>query len=103
MDIDVEKRVNEAIEQLRKISIDDIDFNQLDPIARMMLIALINETQKIQDYVEGTTQRVVERYCSDFIPYEKINAVPAITLIHSTFKSQKDTEIINVGSGASFA
>lgn len=103
MDIDVEKRVNEAIEQLRKISIDDIDFNQLDPVARMMLIALINETQKIQDYVDGTTQRIVERYCSDFIPYEKTNAVPAITLIHSTFKSQKDTEIINVGSGATFA
>ena len=86
MDIDIERRVNETIEQLRKLSIDGIDFNQMDPIAKMMLIALINEVQKIQDYVDTTSQRIVERYCSDFIPYENVNAVPAITLINPTFK-----------------
>ncbi len=102
MDIDIERRVNEAIEQLHKISIDGIDFNQMDPIAKMMLIALINEVQKIQDYVDSTSQRIVERYCSDFIPYENVNAVPAITLINPTFKPKKDTGIINVGAGASF-
>lgn len=102
MDIDIERRVNEALEQLRKLSIDGIDFNQMDPIAKMMLIALINEVQKIQDYVDSTSQRIVERYCSDFIPYENVNAVPAITLINPTFKPQKDTGIINVGAGASF-
>ena len=82
MDIDIERRVNEAIEQLRKLSIDGIDFNQMDPIAKMMLIALINEVQKIQDYVDSTSQRIVERYCSDFIPYENVNAVPAIETIN---------------------
>ncbi len=102
MDIDIERKVNEAIEQLRKLSIDGIDFNQMDPIAKMMLIALINEVQKIQDYVDSTSQRIVERYCSDFIPYENVNAVPAITLINPTFKPKKDTGIINVGAGASF-
>lgn len=102
MDIDIERRVNETIEQLRKLSIDGIDFSQMDPIAKMMLIALVNEVQKIQDYVDSTSQRIVERYCSDFIPYENVNAVPAIVLINPTFKPKKDTGIINVGSGASF-
>lgn len=100
MDIDIERRVNEAVEQLRKLSIDGIDFNQMDPIAKMMLIALINEVQKIQDYVDGATQRIVERYCSDFIPYENVNAIPAIALINP--KPRKDTDIINVVAGASF-
>lgn len=103
MDIDVEKRVNEAIEQLRKLSIRDINFSQMDPVAKMMLIALINECQKIQDYIEGMPHKIVERFCTDFVPLEKIEAVPAITLINPTFKPKKDSEMINVGTGASFA
>lgn len=103
MDIDVEKRVNEAISQLRELSIQDIDFNQMDPIAKMMLIALINECQKIQDYIDGTTQRIVDRFRTDFIPREKIEAIPAITLINPTFKPKKETGIVIVGAGASFS
>ena len=102
MDIDIERRVNEVVEQLRTISIDGIDFGQMDPIAKMMLIALINEVQKIQDYVDGASQRIVERFCSDFIPYENVNAVPAIVLLNPTFKPKKDTGIITIGSDASF-
>ncbi len=103
MDIDVERRVNEAISQLRELSIQDIDFNQMDPVAKMMLIALINECQKIQDYIDGTTQRIVDRFCTDFIPHEKIEAIPAITLVNPTFKPKKETGIVSVGTGASFA
>ncbi len=103
MDIDVEKRVNEAISQLRELSLQDIDFNQMDPVAKMMLIALINECKKIEDYIDGATQRIVERFCTDFIPLEKIEAVPAITLINPIFKPKKEIEIVSVGTGASFA
>lgn len=102
MDIDVEKRVNEAISQLRKLSIQDIDFNRMDPVAKMMLIALINECQKIQDYIDGTTQRIADRFCTDFIPREKIEAIPAITLVNPTFKPKKETGIVSAGTGASF-
>lgn len=102
MDIDIEKRVNDAIGQLRNLSIEDIDFGQMDPVAKMMLIALINEIQKIQDYIDGTVQRIVERFCSDFIPHEKIEAVPAIALINPTFKPQKNMGVIDVGSGVTF-
>lgn len=104
MDIDVEKRVNEAVERLSKQSIDGIDFSQMDPIAKMMLIALINEVQKIQDYVDGTTQRIVERYCSDFIPQEQINAIPAITIVKLDFKKKgKNHVAISVGKDSSFS
>lgn len=103
MDIDVERRVNDAISQLRELSIQDIDFNLMDPVAKMMLIALINECQKIQDYIDETTQRIVDRFCTDFIPRGKIEAIPAITLINPTFKPKKETGIVPVGTGASFS
>lgn len=98
----MEKRVNEAINQLRAMSIHDVDFNQLDPVAKMMLIALINECQKIQDYIDGTTQRIIDRFCTNFIPHEKIEACPALALISPTFKSPKDTGVVNVGTGSTF-
>ena len=50
MDIDLERRVNEAIEQLRMLSVEYINLSLLDPVAKMMLVALVNEVQKIQDY-----------------------------------------------------
>lgn len=102
MDIDVEKRVNKAIEELRELSINDIDFSLLDPVAKMMLIALVNESQKIHDYINGTTQRIIDRFCTDFIPIEKIEAIPAIALVNPVFKAKKDMDIVPVGSGASF-
>ena len=100
---DVEKRVNEAISQLRKLSIHDIDFNQMDPVAKMMLIALISESQKIQDHMDGMTQRIIDRFCTDFIPREKIEAIPAIALVNPSFKPKKETGIVSVGTGASFS
>lgn len=103
MDIDLERRVNEAIEQLRKLSVEDINLSLLDPVAKMMLVALVNEVQKIQDYIDSTAQRIAERYCTDFIPHREISAVPAITLINPLFRPKKDTGIISVGTGDYFS
>lgn len=103
MDIDVAKRVDDAIAELRKLSIDNLDFDRLDPVAKMMLIALINECQKIQDHIDSTTQRIVERFCTDFIPHENVLAVPALVLINPTFRPKKDTGIITAGAGSVFA
>ena len=103
MDIDLERRVNEAIEQLRKLSVEDINLSMLDPVAKMMLVALVNEVQKIQDYIDSTAQRIAERYCTDFIPHREISAVPAITLINPLFRPKKDTGIISVGTGDYFS
>lgn len=102
MDVDLEKRVNQAISDLHNLSINDIEFDKLDPIAKMMLVALINECQKIQDYIDGSTQRIIERFCTDFIPRENIEAIPAMVLINPTFKPNKNIGIINVGNTSTF-
>ena len=34
MDIELEKRISESIEMLRQLSFEQIDFQQLDPVAK---------------------------------------------------------------------
>ena len=102
MDLDIEKRVKESIDYLRQFTTESIDYDQMDPVAKMMLTALLHESQKIRDYIDSTPQKIVERYCSDFIPYEKVGAMPALTLLAPSVKPRKDNEIISIESGASF-
>lgn len=102
MDIELEKRINETIEQLRQLSVDNIDFSQMDPIAKMMLVALIGEVQKIQDQIDGVGQKIADRYCSTFIPRDNVEATPSVVLINPAFKQKKGIGIVNIGNGASF-
>lgn len=102
MDIDLEKRVSEAIKQLHKLSIEDIDYEQLDPIAKMMLVTLLNEVQKIQDYIDSIPRKIEERFCADFIPRDMIEAVPSVVLVNPTFRQNSNSGIVNVGSDAYF-
>jgi hypothetical protein len=103
MELELENKVNDAIEQLKLFSPDDINFQQMDPVAKMMLVALLNEAQKIQDHIDDIDQRIVERYCTDFIPRQEVEAVPAITLINPTFKTNKDDESLQIGAGTFFS
>lgn len=103
MDLDLENRVKEAVDLLKQLSIEGIDFNEMDPVAKMLLVATLNEAQKIQDHVDNMSQSIVEKYCTDFIPHDKISAIPAIAIIEPSFKPKKDSDIINIGSGAVFS
>lgn len=103
MDIDLENRAKEVIEELKQLSIEQIDFNEMDPIVKMMLVTLINESQKIQDYIGNLEQRIVDRFCSDFIPYNKIGAIPAIAILAPEFKPKKDSDVVSIGSNCMFS
>ncbi len=103
MDLELQNKVNETIEQLERFSIESIDFQKMDPIAKMMLVALVNETQKIHDHIDSLDQRIVERYCTDFIPRQEVEAMPAIALLQPTFKGNKDTEGYPIGAGVQFS
>ena len=53
MDIELEKKIVELTEYLKEISTDSLHYQMMDPIARMMLVALLHESQKIQDVIFG--------------------------------------------------
>ena len=102
MDIDFQKRINDAIDIARQLSLQGFDYEQMDPVAKMMLVALVNETQKIHDYVDGASQRIADRFCTHFIPRQKVEAMPALCLLHPQFKDLQMSTLTTVGSGASF-
>lgn len=102
MDVILEKKVKEAIEYINELSDESIDFQLMDPIAKIMLVSMIQECQKIQDYVDGISDKLVERFCECFIPRDKICATPAITLIEPKFKIQKKSDIVSINFGTSF-
>lgn len=102
MDIELEKRINETIDYLKKISNNDLDFNLLDPIAKMMLVTLLHETQKIKDYVDGIGEKIIEKFCDTFIPRREVEAMPSLSVLDAKFKQKKDSETVYIGNGVSF-
>ncbi len=102
MDNEIKKQVYEAVERLRRVLPGEIDFDNLDPVARMMLVALINEGQKLHDEIADTPRKIVERFCSDFVPYDKVSATPAITVVNPRFRTTTFRETITVETGVSF-
>ncbi len=100
MDIELEKRINEALAHLQAMSTESVDFQVMDPIAKMMLVALLHETQKIRDYIGGIEQKFTERFCEDFIPREQVAAMPAIALVAPALK--KNAETVSSGTAVSF-
>lgn len=103
MDVELEKGINEAMAALRQLSVGNIDFSQLDPVAKMMIVTLVSETKKINDYVDSMGQRLVERFCTDFIPRKQVEAMPAVCVLCPTLKKGYDEAISYVGADSSFA
>ena len=102
MDIELERKVAELTEYLKEISTDSLNYQMMDPIARMMLVALLHESQKIQDTIDSVSEKIIDHYCENFIPRKNVNAMPAVALVAPSFKKGKDSETTVVNSGVSF-
>ena len=102
MDIELERKVAELTEYLKEISTDSLNYQMMDPIARMMLVALLHESQKIQDTIDSVSEKILDHFCENFIPRKNVNAMPAVALVAPSFKKGKDSETTVVNSGVSF-
>lgn len=102
MDIELERKIAELTEYLKEISTDSLNYKMMDPIARMMLVALLHESQKVQDAIDGISEKIIDHFCENFIPRKNVNAMPAVALVAPSFKKGKDSETTTVSSGVSF-
>lgn len=102
MDIELQNKLKETIEQLKHWSTNDIDLQRMDPVVKMMLVALLNEAQKIDDQIKSFHKRIEERYCTDFIPRQEVEATPAIALVQPKCKPNKVNSVISIGTSHSF-
>ena len=103
MDIELEKQINDAVEYLKEVSNEDLNFKLMDPIAKMMLVSFLHESQKIKDYMDGIGEKITEKYYEDFIPRREIEAMPAISIIEVKFKTKKELAPLIIGDNASFS
>lgn len=102
MDVDLQKKINEVVEHLQLMMSDTVEYELMDPIAKMMLVALLYETQKITDYIDAFDRKLAERFYEDFIPLRQVGAMPAIALVSPTFK-KKSGDCVQINSGVSFS
>lgn len=103
MNVELQKKLNEVIAYLQSMMSDSIDYQLMDPIAKMMLVALMYETQKIRDSIDALDQRIIDRFCEDFIPIQQVEAMPAIALVSPLFKKNKDCDCVPINSGVTFS
>ena len=102
MDKELENNMHEVIDQLKKWSIEDVELAAMDPISKMMLAALLYETQKIRDSIKRLPERILERFCENFIPRRNISAMPAITILEPNFKKERMEDCVAITEMASF-
>lgn len=102
MDVDLQRRIDEAIESINRMTDMPTDYQKMDPVAKMMLVALMNETEKIRDNIQLLESRLIEKYCEHFIPRRLVEAMPSIALLHPSLKPNKETETVKVGKNALF-
>ena len=102
MDIELQKRINDVIAHLQSMMSEPIDYQLMDPITKMMLVALLYETQKIRDFIDDFDQRLVNRFCEDFIPMQQIEAMSALAVVSPLFKKNKNSDSVQVNSGVCF-
>lgn len=102
MDFELQKRVEETVKRLQNIAPEEVDMMSMDPVARLMLVAMEGETQKIIDQLNRLDQRIADRFCSHFVPYRQIEATPAMTLLAVQTKRKEDKAFAKVTANAVF-
>lgn len=94
MNKETENKVKTLIEDLKDLAVYDMDFQRMDPLVKMMLVAVAHEMEKIKYDVDQLAAMIEERYCSHFIPWKEMNATPAIALVLPEFRSDIQFESV---------
>lgn len=97
MDNIIQKQIEELIKELK-----DTGCSISDPVSKLMVTALIHQTQKIKDAIDCIPDKVIERLCTYFIPRDKIEAIPSICLVQPVLKQKKDAMPHRLINGISF-
>ena len=103
MDRELEKNLKNILEQIKDWSIEEVDAASMDPVAKMILAAVLYETQKVRDSVDRLGDRITDHFCEDFIPRRNVSAMPAIAILEPVLKKQKMEEGTVIDGNAQFS
>ena len=98
MDSIAQSNIEELLSEFRKSG-----ENLNDPVSKLMITALLHQTQKIKDEMSSLPDMVMARLCEYFIPKNKIDATPAICLLQPSLKIKKGMEAHYIADGTYFS
>ena len=102
MDAVLEKKLDALLDKARSWTGEEFSVKTMDPVAKLMLAAVLSESQTIKDSLDGLGERVADFYLEDFIPRNRVGAIPALAIVEPVFKQQKMAEGAVIESGAVF-
>lgn len=97
MDSIIRSNLDELLSNLRKTGT-MID----DPVSKLMLTAILHQTQKIRDEISRLPSKVIDRICSYYIPKNKLDAIPALCFVQASLKNRKGMEPHSLNDGNFF-
>lgn len=97
MDSIIRSNFDELLSNLRKTGT-MID----DPVSKLMLTAILHQTQKIRDEISRLPSKVIDRICSYYIPKNKLDAIPALCFVQASLKNRKGMEPHSLNDGNFF-
>lgn len=98
MDFTIQKQIDELVLELKDAG---STFN--DPVAKLMVTALLHQAQKVKDEVARLPARITDRLCAYFVPKDKIDANPSLCLVQPTVKAKREIVPHIVADGAHFS
>jgi len=102
MDTKLQEIISENINDINRMTSSPIEFESLDPVAKLMFVSVIGEIRKNRDKLESLPERITEHFCSDFIPQEKVRAMPAFSILGIKFRSDAENETVTIDEDACF-
>lgn len=102
MDKELQDKLNGTVSVAGKLLGEDIDFQSMDPVVKLMLVAVMNEARKIEDSVASMPEKLIGRFCEEFIPRDRVCAMPSIALLKMQFKPQSLSETLVINGDTPF-
>lgn len=102
MDFELDKRVKDLLDSFEQELGGANSIDQMDPIAKMMLVAVAQESRKIEDYVLSLGDRLTERFCEYYIPRQNVEAMPALAIVEAKLRAKREAEAVTIGEGVNF-
>lgn len=102
MDAALEKRLDVLLDKARSWAGEEFSVDTMDPVAKLMLAAVLSESQSIKDTLDSLGERVADFYLENFIPRNRVGPMPALAIVEPFFKQQKMAEGTMIESGAVF-
>lgn len=78
MDATIKNRIKEIQQALEQ---EELRISMADPVAKMMLVALAHQANMIDRKIDGSVDRLAEKFCDQVLQNSDLRALPAMSIV----------------------